>query len=316
MDNSRPTDSGVAVRTYSVHSRPSKVHIADFATVGAPGASFRSFLDSLPRILAANDFRSVVEAIVAAYRHDKPVIIGMGAHVIKCGLSPLIIELARRGVLKGLALNGAGVIHDFEIAFAGKTSEAVEDQLDSGQFGMAEETASILNQAIREGAAASLGLGEAVARKMMRLDLPYRELSVLIKCYEYQVPVTVHVAIGTDIIHMHPAADGAAIGQASMRDFRTFASLVAALEGGGVYLNIGSAVVLPEVFLKAVSLVRNSGRELKHFTTVNMDFIQHYRPRENVVRRPTKQGGRGYSLTGHHELMLPLLVQAVLEEIG
>lgn len=301
------------IKTYSLHGRKSKVSVDDFARAGSRGISFSTFWSNLPNILAAADFKAVAEAIVNAYKTQKPVLLGMGAHVIKCGLGPLVNELVRRGVFKGVAMNGACIIHDFEIALAGKTSEDVEKELHCGRFGMAQETGEILNQAIKEGVAHGFGIGRAVSRKLLALQPPFREYSILYQCALLEVPVTVHVAVGTDIIHMHPAADGAAIGEGSLRDFREFTSLVAGLSNGGVYINLGSAVILPEVFLKAVSVLNNLGCEVKNFTTVNMDFIQHYRPRENVLKRPVAGGGKGYALTGHHEIMFPLLAQAVIE---
>ncbi|MBI2369213.1 MAG: hypothetical protein HYV08_03080 [Deltaproteobacteria bacterium] len=256
----------------------------------------------------------MVARIVEARRAGRPVVMGIGGHVIKVGLSPLLVDLMERGVLTALAMNGSGIIHDFELALVGHTSEEVEEVLGEGAFGMAEETGRILHEAIAAGARDGLGLGEAVGRRLAAMDLPHAEMSLLLAGHRLGVPVTVHVALGADIIHMHPAVDGAAVGAASHRDFLRFAGVIAALEGG-VYLNVGSAVIMPEVFVKALSLVRNLGHEVRRFTTVNLDFIQHYRPRVNVVQRPTQQGGEGYALTGHHEIMLPLLCAAVLEAL-
>ncbi|MCL5290697.1 MAG: hypothetical protein M1489_06710 [Firmicutes bacterium] len=301
------------IKTYPLSERRSKVSFDDFARPGHKGISFAAFWGNLPNILAAADFKAVVEAIVNAYKTQKSVLLGMGAHVIKCGLGPLVNELVRRGVLKGIAMNGACIIHDFEIAYAGKTSEDVERELHCGRFGMVQETGEFLNQTIKEGVAQGLGIGRAVGKKLLAMQPPFKEYSILYQCALLEVPVTVHVAVGTDIIHMHPAADGAAIGGGSLRDFREFTSLVAGLSNGGVYINLGSAVILPEVFLKAVSVLNNLGHGLKNFTTVNMDFVQHYRPRENVLKRPVAAGGKGYALTGHHEIMLPLLTQSVIE---
>jgi len=238
--------------------------------------------------------------------------LGMGAHAIKVGLTPVIIGLMERGAITSLHLNGAGIIHDFELALIGQTSEDVDKEILTGAFGMAEETGSMINGAIREGSAKGLGIGEAVGGMILSGEFPHKDRSLLAAGARLGVPVTVHVAIGTDIIHMHPSFDGKATGDAAARDFRTFCSLVAGLEGG-VYINLGSAVLLPEIFLKAVTLCRNLGHTLRHFTTVNMDFIQHYRPNTNVVRRPTHGGGRGYALTGHHEIMFPLLAAAIIE---
>jgi hypothetical protein len=271
-----------------------------------------SWFAALPRILAGNDFRAVVEKLVRAAREKKMILLGMGAHPIKVGLTPVIIDLMERGTITSLSLNGAGVIHDFELALIGQTSEDVDREILSGAFGMAEETGSMINNAVRDGNGKGLGIGESVGRMIQGGDFPYRNKSLLAAGARLGIPVTVHVAIGTDIIHMHPSFDGKATGEAAGRDFQRFCSLVSELEGG-VYLNLGSAVLLPEIFLKAVTLSRNLGHTLTHFTTVNMDFIQHYRPNTNVVRRPTHGGGKGFALTGHHEIMLPLLAAAIIE---
>jgi hypothetical protein len=300
------------VSTYSLKGRRSKVNRQDFGRAWQSGGSLGSFLDRLPNILAAADLRQVAAAWVEARRQEHLVILGFGAHALKVGLSPVLIDLMRRGLLNAVALNGAGIIHDAEIAMVGQTSEEVDAVLDAGQFGMAEETASFLNQAIQWGAEQNLGLGAAVGRRLLAADLPYNNSSVLAQAAALGVPATVHVAVGTDIIHMHPTVAPAALGQTSHHDFRLFAALVSRL-AGGMYLNLGSAVLLPEVFLKAVSLARNLGHAVEPITTVNLDFIQHYRPLTNVVRRPTQGAGRGFALTGHHEIMFPLLAAAVLE---
>jgi hypothetical protein len=300
------------VKTYSLKDRRSKVDIKDFARPYRPGASFSDFLASLPDILAARDFKAVVQAVIAAREQGKTIHWAMGAHVIKVGLNPILLRLMEEGFVTALSLNGAGIVHDTELAMIGQTSEDVEKELGSGTFGMARETARFLNRAIKKGAEEGWGLGASVGQAVLSSPFPYKGMSLTAQARRMGIPVTVHVAIGTDIIHIHPTMDPAATGLASHRDFRIFCALVRSLEGG-VYLNIGSAVVLPEVFLKAVTLVRNLGHPLKRFTTVNMDFIRHYRPTTNVVHRPTLQGGRGYHLTGHHELMLPLLAAAVLE---
>ena len=292
--------------------RLSKVDIDDFARPYTPGASVKEFLETLPRILGAHDFRSVVSAVAKAHREGKTVALGMGAHVIKVGLGPVIIDLIDKGVISAVAMNGACVVHDFETSYAGCTSEDVDSEILEGSFGMARETGTLLNRAIKKGA--DKGLGKAVGEMIECSRYPYKEKSILAACYRNSIPCTVHVALGTDILHIHPQMDGAATGHASMKDFKLFASVVASLEGG-VYLNIGSAVILPEVFLKALTLVRNLGHKVKKITTVNMDFLQHYRPITNVVRRPTKGGGKGFSLTGHHEIMVPLLCAAIIEEI-
>lgn len=302
------------IKTYSLKERTSKVSQEDFGKAIRPGASFSAFLQGLPNILAGSDLRAIVKRVSQAVRHNKPVLVGMGAHVIKVGLSPILIALMRQGVISGLAVNGACIIHDTEVAMVGRTSEDVTSALGTGDFGMAEETGSFLNQAICWGAEEGLGLGEAIGRKIVDSDFPHAHLSLLGTAADLGIPVTVHVALGTDIIHMHPRADGAAIGKTSLHDFKVLCSLVARLEGG-VYFNVGSAVILPEVFLKALSVVRNLGHAVKGFTTVNMDFIRHYRPMTNVVCRPTQEEGQGYCLVGHHEIMVPLLAAAILEEL-
>lgn len=312
-EKTRPIDIE-KTKTYSLKERKSKVSYQDFGHAILPGARLCDFLEALPNILAGSDLRSVVKRVAAAVRSSKPVLVAIGAHVIKVGLSPILITLMEKGVISGLALNGACIVHDTEVAMVGRTSEEVSEVLDTGVFGMAEETGSFLNETINWGARQEIGLGEAVGKKILESDLPYAHLSLLGMAAKLDIPVTVHVAIGTDIIHMHPKADGAAIGKTSLHDFRLFCSLVAMLEGG-VYFNIGSAVILPEVFLKALSVVRNLGHRVEQFTTVNMDFIRHYRPMTNVVGRPTSKGGQGYCLVGHHEIMVPLLAGAILEEL-
>lgn len=302
------------VKTYKLAQRKSKVEIQDFARPYTPGSSLSDFLSTLPEILAAQDFKAVISAVVQTYRQDKMSIAGLGAHVFKVGLNPILIDLMERGVLKTIALNGAGIIHDFELALVGKTSEDVDREINSGMFGMAEETGRILNTTITNGVKQGMGIGEAVGRHLLSEKYPYQDMSILAAGARLGIPISVHVAIGTDIIHMHPSVDGGTVGQASLLDFRLLAHSVSRLEGG-VYLNIGSAVLLPEVFLKAVTLARNLGHRLKRFTTVNMDFIQHYRPLTNVVRRPTQQGGKGYALTGHHEIMVPLLAAGIIEAL-
>lgn len=302
------------LRTYPLQTRHSKVKMADFATPWRRSGSFQAFLKTLPDILAGKTFRAVVAAIVDARRRGRPVILGMGAHPTKVGLNPIVIDLMRKGVITAVAMNGAVIIHDFELAYLGQTSEEVEAEIDSGRFGMAEDTGRILNEAIVQGWQAGLGIGEAIGRYILKHPgkFPHRRLSLLAAGAQLGLPVTVHVAIGTDIIHMHPCANGEAIGGGSLLDFRKLAAVVSHLEGG-VYINLGSAVLMPEVFLKTVTLGRNLGKTLKHITTVNMDFLPHYRPMTNVVKRPTQKGGKGYALIGHHELMLPLLAAAVLE---
>ncbi|MCU0580482.1 MAG: hypothetical protein MUF69_13210 [Desulfobacterota bacterium] len=303
------------LQTYSLQDRPSKVRIEEFARPWQAGGLFKNFIDSLPAILAAQDFRAVVAAILAAAGNRKTLHWAMGAHLIKVGLSPLLIDLMQKGLITALSLNGAGVVHDSELAMVGRTSEDVDQELGGGTFGMARETAEFLNRAVTRGASQGLGLGRAVGEALLAEGFPHLEASLLATAAREGIPATVHVAIGTDIIHLHPSLDPEATGRATYRDFQTFCSVVQTLEGG-VFLNIGSAVILPEIFLKAVTLVRNLGWPLKKITTVNFDFIRHYRPATNVVRRPTLEGGRGYYLIGHHELMIPLLAAAVLEGWG
>ncbi|MBU0735237.1 MAG: hypothetical protein KKG10_13910 [Proteobacteria bacterium] len=303
------------VTSYPLRERESKVSIDDFAQAWIPEGSMNSWLTSLPRILAGNDLLEIRERIVRAASSDKTIILAMGAHAIKVGLNPVIIDLLERRIISGLAMNGACIIHDAEVAMAGKTSEDVAAELGNGRFGMAEETGRFLNDAISEGAKKGLGLGESVGAMLIRENFPFNRHSLLARAYELGIPITVHVAIGTDIIHFHPNADGASIGKTSHLDFRIFSRLVSELEGG-VYINLGSAVILPEVFLKALSLVRNLGYDVKDFTTVNMDFVRQYRPMTNVVHRPTLEGGKGYSLVGHHEIMFPLLAAAVIEGLA
>ncbi|MDD4908594.1 MAG: deoxyhypusine synthase family protein [Candidatus Omnitrophica bacterium] len=302
------------VKTYSLKQRASKVNIGDFAKPPSKSSSFNTFYKSLPRILKGNDLRGVVTAIARARRAKKPVILMMGAHVIKCGLNPVIIELIKKKVITCIAVNGACLIHDFEVAYQGKTSEDVAKSLEKGEFGMGRETADFINEAIRQGVSAGRGCAESLARKIANSKLPYGRLSLLGNAYKYKVPVTCHVAIGTDIIHQHPSFDGALTGEGSLRDFYILAEEISGLEGG-VVLNFGSAVILPEVFLKALNLARNLGFKVRNFTTANFDMNYHYRPAENIVRRPVLSSGRGYYIIGHHEIMLPLLAQAVVEEL-
>ena len=302
------------LRTVPLQERGGKVKTADFASVFRAGSGVAGWLDSLPRILAGNSFRAVVDALAAARSRQRSIIWGLGGHVVKCGLAPVLIDLMRRGYVTAFALNGAAAIHDFEIALAGHTSEDVEAVLPDGRFGSAEETGREMNRAIAAGDREGLGMGEALGRWLDSSPPAHAASSLLLQAYRQATPVTVHVAIGTDTPHTHPAADAAAIGSASHRDFRLLSAYVADLNEGGVYLNVGSAVVLPEVFLKTVSAVRNLGHPLANFTTADFDFLQHYRPRVNVVERPhAGSGGAGYAITGHHELMVPLLAAALIE---
>lgn len=298
------------LRTYPLASRPSKVTVRDFARPLSPAEAARvmGLVESLPQLLAADSLRAVATAVRAARAAGRAIIWGIGGHVVKTGLAPILIDLMRRGYVTAIATNGSGIIHDFEIALAGWTSEDVDTALGSGDFGMAEETGRLINEAIRDGVASACGVGESVGRLLVETKPPFGDYSYLHEAYRRRIPVTAHLTIGADIIHLHTAADGAALGAASHHDFRLFTALVRDLNGGGVYLNLGSAVTMPEIFLKAVTTVRNLGFELRDFTTANFDFLQHYRPQTNVVRRPVANGaGKGYSLTGHHEIMIPLL---------
>jgi len=309
-----------AVHTYPLASRKSKVSIRDFAKPSTTNTSLRKFLDALPKILAAEDLRGLLGAIHSARKQRKAILWGIGGHVIKVGLGPILIDLMKRGFVSGIAMNGAALIHDFEIALAGNTSEDVEAGLGEGQFGMAAETGQYINEMAKLSHRIRIGYGEAAGQFLTSgiLNVKHADFSVLVAAYKHRIPVTIHLAIGTDIPHMHRAADGAALGAATHHDFRLFCALVEQMHPGGVYLNWGSAVLLPEVFLKAVSVVRNLGVPLRPITTANFDFIQHYRPLQNVVKRPTASGrGRsgpeshGYAITGHHELLLPLVAAAL-----
>lgn len=301
------------VRTYPLDSRSSKARVEDFARPVAPGASFKEWFEALPAILGGAQLRRAVDAIVAAHGRGAGVIWGIGAHVIKTGVSPVLIDLMRRGYVSALAMNGAGVIHDFEIALSGATSEDVDEALGPGRFGMADETGRFLNEIVGKASSDGIGFGQAVGRYLSRERPRFADRSLVAVADQLKIPVTVHVALGTDIVHMHPRASGAAIGDVSLRDFRYFSSCVARLQGG-VYINCGSAVILPEVFLKAVALARNRGADLKGLTTVNIDFLRMYRPQTNVVTRPVAgTGGIGISLVGHHEILIPLIAAAVIE---
>jgi hypothetical protein len=304
------------VKTYPLASRPSKVAVTDAARAWQAGGSFRAYLDSLPNHLAVQSLRQVVASMLEARRRGKPVILGMGAHVIKVGLSPILVDLLQRGLVSAVAMNGACTVHDFELAYGGFTSEDVEAQLAEGEFGMAEETGHLINAAVADGVQRGLGFGRALGERLLEVNPPYLSQSIVAACARLDLPCTVHVALGTDIIHMHPSCDGAVVGEATQRDFRLLAAIVADLDSGGVYLNLGSAVILPEVFLKALTLARNLGHRVRDFVTANLDFIQHYRPTQNVLRRPVAQGGKGYALTGHHELLVPLLAAALIEGMG
>jgi hypothetical protein len=302
------------VKTYPLKKRQSKVSVRDFGSKWIPGSTMSLWLENLPNILAGNDLRKLVNRLQRAVKEKKTIILSMGAHTIKVGLSPIILDLMERGIIAGIAMNGAGIIHDLEVAMVGATSEDVDNELSDGTFGMAEETGEFLNSAIREGAKKGSGLGYSVGSSILKASFPYSRYSLLAGATRMNIPCTVHVAIGTDIIHFHPGVDGSAIGKTSHLDFRIFASLVSHLDGG-VYINLGSAVILPEVFLKALTLVRNLGFNVTTFTTVDMDFIRHYRPITNVVKRPTLEGGEGFSFIGHNEIMFPLLAAALIESL-
>lgn len=302
-----------AVTTYPLASRPSKVSLGDFASPISEESSLKDFLASLPNILAVQSLRELASSMRRARDSQKPIIWGIGGHVIKTGLAPVIIDLLNRGFVTAIAGNGSVLVHDSEIAMVGSTSEDVDATLGEGAFGGAEETGTLLNRAAQEGAQNGIGLGEATGRALLALNPKHADYSLLCAAYKARVPFTAHITIGGDIAHFHPKADGAALGATTHTDFRLLAELVRRMNGGGVYLNVGSAVVLPEVFLKCVTLVRNLGHELRDITTANFDFIQSYRPLTNVVRRPTADGaGRGYSITGHHELTLPLLAAELI----
>lgn len=302
------------VKTYPLSQRNSKVSTADVAKTWLKGSHFKDFLDGLPDILAGSHLKTVISSTVKAFKENKTILFAMGAHVIKVGLNPIVINLMERGIITAVAMNGAGIIHDLELAMAGQTSEDVSASIGNGTFGMADETGAFLCDAIHRAGKTSKGLGKTIGAAMIEKKLPFLEHSILAAGCRLGIPVTVHVAFGTDIIHMHPGFDAKAAGETTHRDFRTFASVVSTLEKG-VYFNVGSAVILPEVFLKAVTLARNLGHRLNDFTTVNMDFIRQYRPMTNVVNRPTADGGRGFHLTGHHEIMLPLIAAGIIEEV-
>jgi hypothetical protein len=302
------------VKTYPLASRSSKVNLQDFAKPLSSDSTLDDFLSSFPNVLAAQSLRELALRIQRARELKKPIIWGIGGHVIKTGLAPLFIDLLRRGFVSGIAANGSVLVHDAEIAMAGSTSEDVDATLQQGVFGGAEETGQLLNGAACDGAKDQIGLGEAVSRALLKLNPPHRDYSLLCAAYEAKIPFTVHVTIGGDIAHFHPSLDASALGATTHTDFRCLAELVRRMDGGGVYVNVGSAVVLPEVFLKCVTLVRNLGHQLSDITTANFDFIQSYRPLTNVVRRPTENGaGKGYSITGHHELTIPLLAALLIK---
>ena len=302
------------VKTYSLKERQSKVNIDEhFAGEVNAGMSVAELLSALPRQLGSENILKVADAIIAARKQDRPVVAAIGGHVIKCGLQPVLKKLIEEGFITAVAMNGSATIHDFEIALQGATSEDVGAVLQAGDFGFAEETGAGINRALKKHLDQGCGYGAAVATEIVNGALPYVDYSLLATCHRCEIPMTVHVAVGTDIIHQHPEADGAVLGEMSYRDFRLLAAIVADLGDGGVWLNIGSSVIMPEVFLKALSVAQNLGHHVENFTTANFDMIQHYRPTQNVVRRPTQGGGAGYSIIGHHEINLPLLAAAVLD---
>ena len=301
------------ISTYKLEERPSKVTIKDFAVPLGESDSLAEFLEKLPNILAVQSLREIAKQIRRAKDLQKPIIIGIGGHIVKTGLAPILIDLMERGFITAIAGNGSVLVHDTEIALVGFTSEDVDAVLGIGDFGAARETGEILNEAAKNGQNDKIGLGEAMGREVSKQNPPNADKSLLCAAYKHKIPFTAHLAIGADIGHFHASADGAALGATSHTDFRLFCSLVKEINGGGVYLNLGSAVMMPEIFLKAVTVVKNLGYDLQDFTTANFDFIQHYRPLTNVVRRPTANGaGRGFSITGHHEIMIPLLAAQIL----
>jgi hypothetical protein len=309
------------ISTYPLEERQSKVHAGMFGKPMDGAENVLGFISKLPHILAGESLRTLIRAVLYARASNKPIIWGLGGHVLKVGLGPVLIDLMQSGFITGIAMNGSAAIHDFEIALKGSTSEEVEAQLGEGRFGMARETGEYMNGAISAGASASLGMGESLGAFIATghdkvISFLHSDISILAHAYEQGIPVTIHVAIGTDIIHAHPGASGQALGETTYRDFRLFCTLVRELNGGGVYINVGSAVILPEVFLKAVSVVRNLGNTLEEFTTANLDFIQHYRPTVNVLKRPTQNSGQSVALTGHHEIMIPLIAAALKGSLG
>jgi len=309
-----PILSKKKLKTISIADRKSLVSVKNFAQPFAPGSSFESFLESLPECLASKDFFEFLDKMKQARKNDKPIIFGLGAHTVKVGLNPIIIDLMERGWISALAVNGALLIHDFEIALVGKTSEDVSDTLHKGNYGNTEETGLFLNIAFKEGIENNFGGGEAVGYYMIQAEFPYNRFSILYNAYKLNIPVTFHPAIGTDIIHYHPKFDGATLGTLAEKDFLLFSSIVSQLGGGGIYLNIGSAVILPEVFLKAISFCTAQGIQFKDFYTAVFDFNRHYRPSENVTKRPIQEGGKGYYFIGHHEIMIPLLAASLLSK--
>ncbi len=303
------------IRTYPVAERANKVALEALAGVHHAGDSFRDFLSRLPDFLAVQDFKNTVRAVAMAVRAKRPVVLMIGAHSVKVGLNPIFVDALRRGIISAVACNGATAIHDFELCYNGETSEDVQRGLNDGSFGMADETGRMMNAALAAGMVRGLGAGHALGEALLAAGQPNTNLSILATAAELGVPVSVHIAIGTDIIHQHPTTDGAVLGEMTYRDFQRFAAVCAHLEGG-VVINIGSTVIMPEVFLKALTIARNLGYKVEQFTTATFDMIRHYRPAENVQRRPTALGGQGFYIVGHHELMIPLLFAAVIEQLA
>lgn len=315
MPSKYPSVDLTDLQTMSIQDRKSKVDVKDFATPYKAGSSMGEWIGALPDILGGQMIKLVIDRICRAREKGKPVVAAMGAHVIKCGLSPIIIDLFKRKIITALALNGAGAIHDSEVARFGRTSEDVVDGMRTGMFGMAVETADFINKGARTAAQQNMGYGESLGKALWDQGAEYADVSILANGYKYDVPVTLHVCIGCDIVHMHPSADGAMIGEASMRDFRIITEAMKDLGDGGVLLNIGSAVVLPEVILKGITTLINLGHSMAGMTGVNLDFVQHYRSNQQVVARVREIGGDGISLTGHHEIMIPLIAAGVIEEL-
>lgn len=303
------------IKTFSIKKRKSKVKVEDFSKVFEPDDYFENFISSFPNILTGKDIRSLTDIIVTTVRSNGEVVLMLGAHVIKCGLSTIIIDLIENKVVTSIALNGAGGIHDFEIGVWGETSEDVASGLKVGKFGIWEETGRLMNETISEGKKDGIGLGEALGKKIVDLDTPYKKYSLLAKCYKAKIPCSVHVAFGTDIIHYHPTFDGGITGEMTLTDFKIFAKVISRLEGG-VVMNIGSCVMLPEVFLKALNCARNLGHRVEKFTACNFDQIEHYRPMKNVCERPTATGGKSFSIIGRHEIVIPLLAGIIKHKLS
>ena len=316
MKKYSPIDTS-EVKTYSIKTRNNKVNVRDhFGKPIEAGMACSDLLDAMPRLLGADSIRSVVDKIVQAREADRPVVLAMGGHVIKCGLQPTLKSLIEADIITAVAMNGSATIHDFEVSLVGATSEEVGDVLHTGDFGFSDETGAGMNKALKAGLAKDIGFGQAIGEWIVDYQYPFKEYSLLATCVEHGLPVTAHVAMGTDIIHQHPEMDGAITGEMSIRDFRLITSVVADLGDGGVWLNVGSAVIMPEVFLKALSIAQNLGYHVDNFTTANFDMNQHYRPMQNVIKRPTSGSGRGYSIVGHHEINIPLLAAAILDKLA